>query len=140
MFPPPQPWKPLTPVDPEQTYLAFTSRFALRSVLRLPAFIAASLKIMKQVEAAPGALGYSLGAHLPGLYFYTLSAWVDDDSLRAFSRAVQHGEALQSFHRDMRLPSPFIRWAVRGTDLPLQWSDALERIRADDRQRRPLMS
>ena len=63
MFPPPQPWKQLGPIDPDQTYLAFTSRFALRSVLRMPAFLGTSLKIMKQVEGTPGALGYSLGAH-----------------------------------------------------------------------------
>lgn len=43
MFPPPQPWKQLAAVDPDQEYLAFTSRFALRSVLRAPAFMAAHL-------------------------------------------------------------------------------------------------
>ena len=109
MFPPPQPWKQLAAIDPDQEYLAFTSRFALRSFLRAPAFMGASFGIMKQVEAAPGVLGYSLGSHLPGLSFYTLSAWQDDDSLRAFSRALQHGQALKTFHRDMRAPSPFIR-------------------------------
>jgi hypothetical protein len=136
VFPPPQPWKQLATVDPDQKYLAFTSRFALRSWLRFPAFMVASTKIMKQVESAPGALGYSLGVHLPGLYFYTLSAWKDDESLRAFSRAMQHGEALRVFHRDMRMPSPFIRWPVRGADLPLRWPDALERITVNDKQGR----
>ena len=136
MFPPPQPWKQLAAIDPDQEYLAFTSRFALRSVLRAPAFMGAALGIVKQVEAAPGAVGYSLGSHLPGLYFYTLSAWQDDDSLHAFSRALQHGQSLKTFHRDMRGPSPFIRWPVRGRDLPLHWADALERIRRYDEQRR----
>ena len=63
MFPPPQPWKQLRAVEPNREYQAFTSRFAMRSWLRVPAFFAASLKIQKQVEAAPGAVGYSLGAH-----------------------------------------------------------------------------
>ncbi len=88
MFPPPQPWKQLVAIDPDQEYLAFTSRFALRSFLR------------------------------------------------AFSRALQHGQSLKTFHRDMRSPSPFIRWHVRGQDLPLQWADALERIRQYDEQRK----
>jgi hypothetical protein len=136
VFPPPQPWKQLAAIDPDQEYLAFTSRFALRSFLRAPAFMGASFGIMKQVEAAPGVLGYSLGGHLPGLSFYTLSAWQDDDSLRAFSRALQHGQALKTFHRDMRAPSPFIRWKVRGRDLPLRWADALERMRQYDEQRK----
>jgi hypothetical protein len=136
MFPPPQPWKQLATIDPDRTYVAFTSRFAMRSPLRVPAFIGASLGIMKQVESAPGAVGYSLGAHLPGLNFYTLSAWEDDESLRAFSRALQHGQALRTFHRDMREPSPFIRWSVRGADLPLAWSDALSRMATHDARRR----
>ena len=134
MFPPPQPWKQLAPIQPHQEYLAFTSRFALRSVWRLPAFMGASFGIMKQIEAAPGAVGYSLGSHLPGLNFYTLSAWIDEESLRAFSRAFQHGNALRAFHRDMRSPSPFIRWHVRGRDLPLHWPAALERMQRHDAQ------
>jgi hypothetical protein len=83
MFPPPQPWKQRAAIDPDQEYLAFTSRFALRSFLRAPAFLGASLGIMKQVEAAPGAVGNSLGSHLPGMSFDTLSVWQDDESLRA---------------------------------------------------------
>lgn len=134
MFPPPQPWKQLAPVDPDRQYLAFTSRFALRSVLRVPAFMAAALRIMRQVETAPGVVGYSLGSHLPDLAFYTLSAWQDEEALRAFSRGLHHGEALRAFHRDMRAPSPFIRWRVRGAELPLLWDDALERIRRHDAQ------
>jgi hypothetical protein len=136
MFPPPQPWKQVAEIDPDLEYLAFTSRLALRSVLRVPAFARASFGIKKQVEAAPGSMGYSLGGHLPRLYLYSLSAWQDEDSLRAFSRAVQHGQTLKAFHRDMRGPSPFIRWQVRGRDLPLRWADALERIRQFDEQPR----
>ena len=135
MFPPPQSWKQLAPADPDQEYLAFTSRFAMRSILGVPSFMAASLRIMKQVEGSPGVIGYSLGGHLPGLYFYTLSAWMDEPSLRAFSRALQHGEALRRFHQAMRAPSPFIRWRVRGAELPLRWADALERIRLHDEPR-----
>ena len=96
MFPPPQPWKQLTQIHPDQKYLAFTSRFALRSVLRVPAFMGVSFGIMKQIEAASGAVGYSLGSHLPGLYFYTLSAWNDeglrtqDDVVLVLDRAIGH--------------------------------------------------
>ena len=135
MFPPPQPWKVLKPVDREREYVAFTSRFALRAWLRVPAFMFASVKIMRQVETAAGAVGYSLGGHLPARFFYTLSAWKDEESLRAFSRSLHHGDSIRQFHRDMRMPSPFIRWRVRGAELPLRWEDALERIRQFDSQR-----
>ncbi len=114
MFPPPQPWKQLAAIDPDQEYLAFTSRFAMRSFLRVPAFIGASFAIMKQVEAAPGVVGYSLGSHLPGLYFYTLSAWQNDESLRSFSRALQHGQSLKNLPSRHARGQPFPSMAISG--------------------------
>jgi len=43
---------------------------------------------------------------------------------------------LKMFQFDMRSLSPFIRWQVRGKNLPLHWPDALARIRQYDEQRR----
>src|SRR5437868_6392880 len=73
MFPPPRPWQQIADVVPEREYVAFTSRFFLRSPLRLPAFMAQGQKIAKQVTEARGIVGWSLGANLPTLEFYTLS-------------------------------------------------------------------
>ncbi len=127
MFPPPQPWKTLIAIDPEKQYLAFTSRFAMRSVFRVPAFMRYSFQIMRQVEAAPGAVGYALGADLLRLNFYTLSVWEDEEHLRAFVRARPHIGAMRDFRHDMRSQSPFIRWNIRGAELPPTWKDALSR-------------
>lgn len=127
VFPPPRPWKEIASVDPEREYLAFTSRFFLRSPLRVPAFMRQGSKIMQQADAAAGIIGWSLGANLPRLEFYTLSAWEDADSLQAFIRAGDHGQALQKFARDMRRDSIFVQFTVTGKDLPLSWSDAVAR-------------
>ncbi|MGH2585710.1 MAG: DUF3291 domain-containing protein [Dehalococcoidia bacterium] len=120
----------IRPVDPDKTYVAFTSRFALRSFLRVPAFLRRSPGIERQVKAAPGVVGYSLGGDLLKLYFYTLSVWEDAGSLQAFARAFAHEEAREAFGTDMRAPSIFVQWSVRGADLPLTWKDALARQRA----------
>src|SRR5436190_20989947 len=101
MFPPPRPWKQVATIEPEREYVAFTSRFFLRSPLRVPAFMRQSSRIMKQLATAPGLVGWSLGVNLPTLEFFTLSAWEDAESLRAFVRAGDHGEALQRFARGM---------------------------------------
>jgi hypothetical protein len=135
LFPPPFPWKTLVPVVPERQYLAFTSRFAMRSPLRVPAFYFYGLRIMRQVEKAPGAVGYSLAADLPHLLFYTLSAWDDAAALSAFSGASTHGASMREFHQDMRAPSPFVHWQVPGSALPLTWPDALARLQAEDQRR-----
>lgn len=136
MLPPPRPWTVLAPVDPEKTYLAFSSRFAMRSALRVPSFMGHSNQIMNQVKSAPGAVGYSLGADLPSLQFYTLSAWEDEASLREFVRKLAHGQAMKEFRNDMRVPSIFVRWEVHGADLPLAWADALKRQQAQQQRDR----
>ena len=57
MFPPPRPWTQRTSVEPEREYQAFTSRFFLKSMRRVPAFLASSFRIMKQANTAPGIIG-----------------------------------------------------------------------------------
>lgn len=125
MFPPPQAWKRIAAAEPGREYVAFTSRFFLRSPLRLPAFFMQSRRIMKQANSAPGIVGWSLGANLPKLEFYTLSAWQDDASLRAFISSADHGAASKKFANDMRAPSAFVHFKVLGRDLPLQWKQAV---------------
>jgi hypothetical protein len=109
--------------------VAFTSRFALRSILRVPAFLRRTPGIERQVKAAPGAVGYSLGADLLKLHFHTLSVWEDAGSLRAFAHALAHEEVREAFATDKRAPSIFVQWSVLGADLPLTWKDALARQR-----------
>ena len=102
VFPSPTPWPQLGSVDPAREYVAFTSRFFLKSLRRVPAFVARSMRIMKQASAAPGMVGWSLGGHLFKLEFYTLSVWQDDESLRRFVREGDHRAAVEEFERDVR--------------------------------------
>ena len=88
---------------------------------------------MKQVDDAPGIVGWSLGANLLRLDFYTLSAWQDAESLRQFVRAGDHLASLEQFEHDMRRKSIFIYYTVVGRDLPLRWDDALARQKQHDR-------
>ncbi len=133
MFPPPSPWKQRAAVDPAREYVAFTSRFFLRSPLRVPAFLSRARRIMKQADDAPGIIGWSLGADLLRLEFHTLSAWEDAASLRRFVREGDHFASLQQFDRDMRRKTIFVYYTVVGRDLPLRWDDALVRQRQHDK-------
>ena len=135
MFPPPMPWKQRAPVDPEREYVAFTSRFFLKSVLRLPAFMVRSIGIMKQANRVPGIIGWSLGSDLFKLEFHTLSAWEDADSLRRFVRDGDHHLALEEFEQDMRRKSIFVYYRVLGRELPLTWKDAIARQERHDQGR-----
>jgi hypothetical protein len=131
-FPPPTPWKPRAAVNPAREYVAFTSTFHLKSLRRVPAFIRRSRKIMKQADDASGIVGWSLGANIFKLEFYTLSVWQDAESLRHFVRDGDHFAALAEFDRDMRRKSIFVQYKLFGRDVPPSWKDALARQRRHD--------
>ncbi|HWY63256.1 MAG TPA: hypothetical protein VNW15_15245 [Rhizomicrobium sp.] len=127
MFPPPQPWNQRTSVDPQREYLAFTARFYLKSFRHVPAFLASSFAVMKQANAAPGIVGWSMGADLLRLEFHNLSAWTDAQSLRRFIHEDPHGRALQAHKHDLRRKTTFVYFKVLGRDFPLTWKDAIAR-------------
>jgi hypothetical protein len=85
---------------------------------------------MRQVDTAPGAIGYSFRMDLFRLQLHTLSAWQDEAQLWAFVRADPHAAAAQAYRTGMRAPSVFVQWEAWGADLPLVWSEALRRQRA----------
>jgi hypothetical protein len=134
MFPPPMPWKQRATVDPKREYVAFTSRFFLKSLRRVPAFLSSSVRIMRQADAASGIVGWSLGMDLFRLEFHTLSAWENADSLRRFVRDGSHRAALESFEQDMRRKSIFVYYEVFGRDIPLTWKDAIARQQRHDQR------
>jgi heme-degrading monooxygenase HmoA len=129
MFPPPTPWKQRAAVDPNRENVAFTSPFFLKSVRRVPAFIASSRRIMKQANQALGIIGWSLGMDLFKREFHTLSVWEDADSLRRFVRDGSHRAAVEALARDVRRKSIFVYSKVWGRDLPLTWKFAIARQR-----------
>jgi hypothetical protein len=127
MFPPPMPWKQVAEVDPDREYLAFTSRFSMKSPFRVLAFLRRTGPIQEQVSSAAGIVGWSLGADLLRMEFHTLSVWEDEESLLRFAREGVHAGAMQEFLGDMRRPSLFLPYTVRGRELPLTWKDAVRR-------------
>lgn len=130
MFPLPTPWRQVGTVDPEREYVAFTSRFPLRSALRVPAFLLQTFHTMRTASSAPGIVGWSLAANLPTLEFHTLSAWEDTQSLRTFIASSAHREAREKFANDMRAASLQMQFTVSGSELPLSWKDAIARQNA----------
>ena len=127
MFPPPKPWKQVATFDPKREYVAFTSRFFMKSPFRALKFVSRSGPVGKQIDAAAGVVGWSLGTNLLKLEFYTLSAWEDVESLQAFAHDAEHGAVMQEFAPDKRRSSLFVHYAVRGSELPLSWKGALKR-------------
>jgi hypothetical protein len=126
------PWttpKRLPPADGPVTVMA--SRLALRRLGDVPSFLAAALRIRRQMLGPPGGLGVSLIARPARRTFWTLSAWQDQAALGAAAGRQPHREIMQQL-RPRMAGSAFVTWTAPATALPIEWDDALRRLDKPD--------
>jgi hypothetical protein len=120
--------KPLPrPLDSPATVMA--SRLELRRLRDVPPFLAAALRIRRQMLASPGVLGVSLIAKPLRRTFWTLSAWQDQDFLRAATGCQPHAETMRRF-RPLMAGSSFVTWTAAG--VPIAWQEARRRLEKPD--------
>ncbi|MEV5828934.1 DUF3291 domain-containing protein [Spirillospora sp. NPDC052242] len=123
------PWIPREAAAPDAEVVVMASRFEVRSLRHVPGFFLASLRLLRQARTAPGAHGFTLKAEPAKRTFWTLSAWRDDEALRAYAAAEPHRSTMRRQRAVMR-DSTFVFWNVRGSELPLDWTDAQHRLTA----------
>lgn len=121
------PWRSFGNPDSNGDYLALLSHLPLKSFWRLVPFVAYTAQIMKQLGTANGVLGYTLLTRPLSKRFWTLSVWKNDDALRAFVQHPPHVRIMTALgpHMDK---TQFVHWTVKGSELPLRWDDALQRL------------
>jgi heme-degrading monooxygenase HmoA len=98
----------------------------LNSAWRLPWLILYSTRIRRQLRTSSGLIGYSLRARLAAKQFWTLSVWADEAALQAFVTARPHLAVMKALASHMGA-TRFVRWNVKGSELPLRWDNALRR-------------
>ena len=110
----PSPWEAYQPAEPEHEYLTLVSCLRFRGPGGLDRFQALVGEVVEQLASAPGLLGWSM-ADSENYSYLTLSAWVDDASLRAFMLADPHRRAM----RELRsvADGTFVRYRTMGRDL-----------------------
>lgn len=121
------PWTVPNPATPNTEAYVMASRFEVRSLKDVPRFFLKAMSAWGQVRKAPGALGASLDARPFKRTFYTLSAWVDRDSLYAYARTQPHRGVMEGVRSTMR-DSTFTFWSVPVEQLPIAWEDAKRRL------------
>jgi quinol monooxygenase YgiN len=121
------PWTRLADPDPDRDYVVMASRLPLRRFRNIMAFLRATRAIHKQLAAAEGVVGYTLDAKPLRKTFWTLSAWESDEALERFSHADPHRSRIVDIRPHM-LPTTFVRWSLRGRELPPKWTDARRRV------------
>jgi quinol monooxygenase YgiN len=93
----------------------------------MPSFFLYTAQIAKQLASAEGLLGYSVLTRPLSRRFWTLSAWKDEAALRAFVQRPPHVHIMTKLAPHMERTN-FLRWTVRGSQLPLLWDDVLRRF------------
>ena len=123
---PASPWRTFGSPDPNRDLVALLSYLPLKSYWRLPPLFFYTALVARQLAAAQGLLGYSLLARPLSKRFWTLSAWQNEMALEAFVHHPPHQHIMAALapHMDK---TKFVRWTVKGSQLPLQWEDALPR-------------
>ena len=124
---PASPWRTFGSPDPDGDFVALLSYLPLKSYWRVLPFFFYTAQVMKQLASAGGLVGYSLLARPLAKRFWTLSAWENKDALRAFVQHPPHVRIMTALTPYMD-KTKFVRWGVKGSDLPLDWDDALRRL------------
>jgi hypothetical protein len=101
------------------------SRLELRRLRDVPPFLAAALRVRRQMISSLGALGLSLIARPTQRTFRTLSASQDQAALRAATGRQPHRQVMNRFGPRMA-DSSFVTWTA--TALPVDWDEALRRL------------
>ena len=124
---PPLPWHKSETVDPTATYVLTLTRLPLRSYLRIPRIMRATLRIMRALKSSDGLVGYSLKADLLRKTFWTVSAWRDDAAVVEFVSSDTHRAAMVRLQP--HIVQPWIETlTVSGSELPPKWSEIARRI------------
>jgi len=124
---PASPWRTFGSADPNSDFVALLSYLPLKNYSRVFPFFVYTSQVMKQLATANGLLGYSLFARPLSKRFWTLSAWVNEEALRAFVQCPPHLRIMAALAPHMG-ETKFVRWTVKGSQLPLQWDEALPRL------------
>ncbi|WP_105968931.1 DUF3291 domain-containing protein [Streptomyces geranii] len=126
------PWTKVNKPAPDATAYVMASRLEVRSLSDVPRFFLRSLAAWKQVKSAPGAYGASLIAQPLKRTFWTLSAWEDKQALYTYARTEPHKSVMAGLRSTMDR-SVFTFWETPSAGLPIDWSDARERLAAQER-------
>lgn len=79
----------------------------------VPAFLRAAMRLRREFPDVPGAVTLGLAAEPWRRTFWTLSAWRDEESLKAYVRSPGHAAAMRRFARAMADPVS-ARWTSDG--------------------------
>ena len=124
---PASPWRTFGTPDPNYDFVVLLSFLPLKSYWSVLPFFFYTAQVVWQLAGARGLAGYSLLARPFKKQFWTLSAWRNEGALRAFVEHPPHVHVMTALAPYMD-KTKFVRWVIKGSELPPRWDDALHRF------------
>ena len=114
-------------LDAGREYLVLSSSIPPSSRSSTGRLFRGAGEVQAQLARTEGVVGFALLARPWRKQYATLSVWVDEPALTAFTRENPHGRLMADLAPDMG-PTKFVRWTITGADGRPSWSDALRRL------------
>lgn len=116
-------WVTFRQLYPQREYLVLLTALPLTRFRDLGRFLLYTLRIQGQLRQTPGLLGYALGAQVLTQQFWTMSMWEEAAVLQQFVNEHPQNQVVRALPGKMG-ETRFVRWRLRGVELPPQWDDA----------------
>ncbi|MDQ5868809.1 MAG: hypothetical protein M3530_03670 [Thermoproteota archaeon] len=111
----------------KQSNFMFVATFLpLKSWKYMIPFQQMTSKVLKQIKLSKGVVNYAVKADFRKKYFWTVSIWKDQDSLRRFVIAEPHATAIKKFTEWSGDDSAFAEWASQSD--AIDWAEALIKL------------
>jgi hypothetical protein len=121
------PWKSIKALEPDREYVVLASSIPPLSRSSTRRLFNGASAVRKQLASTEGVVGFSLLARPLRKQYATLSIWVDEGALAAFSDTSPHRELMTDLSPEMGATT-FVRWTISGSDGRPSWSEALRRL------------
>ena len=123
---PPKPSTTFIRADPDREYLVLLTELPSKRWRDLGVLLLYTWRIQRQLRRASGLLGHSLLARLSRKQFLTLPVWEGEGVLQQLVADVPHVGVMKAFRAKIARPR-FIRWSIRGDEIPPDWHVAFEK-------------
>jgi len=121
----------LPPESSREYIVAATTGLSVNwwDIRKVWAFQHATRRVIEQLQATAGCVGYALHATVRPVAGSTLSVWEAIGALRHFQTTGAHGEALVHLNSQGTGQFQYVQWMSTGDALPTQWEAVISRFK-----------
>jgi hypothetical protein len=122
-------WKFLKEAVPETKYLILAGFTNRRSLWTYLPYLNRSRKVGNQLNQATGLIGYTARMGFLSKELVNVTVWENESDLKKFTHEGAHLDCMEKTRKGLT-PTEYVRWTVKGSQLPPTIDDACRRYTA----------